>query len=700
MKQLIQSFKTGKTEIIEVPVPDVQNDHILIKTTNSLVSLGTEKMLIEFSNSSLLSKARKQPEKVKMVLDKIKTDGLISTINSVRNKLDQPISLGYCNVGKIVKIGQNVDGFKVGDRVISNGPHSEYVLVPKNLVSKIPDNISDEEAAFTVIGSIGLQGIRLMNPTYGETVVVMGLGLIGLLTAELLISNGCNVIGYDIDDKKINIAKSKGIIAFNSTKKNPVNYVKNLTKNVGADGVIITASSHQKGLISDAAKMSRKRGKIILVGVINLNLDRSEFYEKELTFQVSCSYGPGRYDPLYESKSIDYPLPFVRWTENRNFEVILDSISKGRLNVKDLVSEILPFENYEKVYNNISKLDSIAIIFKYKSAQKTQNSIKIVDKKSPKVGKVAIIGAGNFTKLTLLPSISNYKEYIKYIVSSKGLNSTLLAKKYDIEFSSSSFDEVLKDNDIEFIFITTRHNLHSNMILKSLKAKKHVFVEKPLALNLRDLKLIENEYKKTSSSLMLGFNRRFSPHIIKIKSLISSNPINIVATMNAGFIPSDSWVHDKSEGGGRIIGEACHYFDLLVFLTGSKIKSICSNSLESSENEDNVSILLKFHNGSNGVINYFSNGSKSYSKERIEIFSNGKNIILDNFSSTKGYGFKNFSSLKTYQDKGHKNQFKNLFQNIVNKRSIEIIPFDEIINVSRASILSLNSIKNNSWINV
>ncbi len=703
MKQILQSFKTGITELAELPTPTVKPGQLLIQTTRSLVSLGTEKMLVEFGKASLIQKARQQPHKVKMVLDKIKTEGLIPTLETVFNKLEQPLPLGYCNVGKVIKVGEGVIDFKVGDRVASNGQHAEFVLIPQNLAAHIPDNISDDEAVFTVIGSIGLQGIRLINPTIGETIVVIGLGLIGLLSAEMLIANGCKVIGYDLDDSKVEIANSKGIIAFNPLKGNdPVNFVNNKTNNIGADGVLITASAKTHEIISQAANMSRKRGRIVLVGVIGLNISRADFYEKELSFQVSCSYGPGRYDDNYEFKGIDYPLPFVRWTEKRNFETILQLISSGKLVVKDLISELVPLEDFNKVYGDIGNSKSIASIFKYKEINSPKHSI-VVNKNNSKFTKgiIGIIGSGNFTKMTMLPALKKTKANIKYIVSSGGINGTALAKKYNISQSTTDYELVLDDKDVDLIMITTRHNLHAEMVIKALNKGKHVFVEKPLALNNDELKEIEESYKNSNGSLMVGFNRRFSPHILKIKSTVADAQMNIVATMNAGNIPANVWVHDMLIGGGRIIGEACHYLDLMVFLSGSKIKSVCINAVgeNPSENTDNASILVKMENGSSGVINYFSNGSKSYSKERLEVFSQEKVLIMDNFIKTSGYGVKGFSKLKTKLDKGHKAQFGQIVKKI-KQGSVDLIPYDELINVTKASFAAIQSLKEGSWVTV
>jgi len=701
MKQIIQSFKTGETILEEVPSPQVGKGQILIRTTRSLVSLGTERMLVEFGKASLIQKARQQPDKVKMVLDKIKTDGLIPTLETVFNKLGQPLPLGYCNVGRVIEVGSGVTDFKVGDRVASNGPHAEFVCVPQNLAARVPDNISDEEAAFTVIGSIGLQGIRLLNPTLGETVVVTGLGLIGLITAQLLLANGCKVIGLDIDDAKLEIARSFGVLTFNTRNSDPVSFVESNTGSIGADGVIITASAKTDEIISQAARMSRKRGKIILVGVIGLNLSRAEFYEKELTFQVSCSYGPGRYDDDYEQKGIDYPLPFVRWTEKRNFETILSAIANRSIDVKSLISEVVELDNYGDIYGSIGNSKSIASIIKYSEDSQPTSAIRIEGVNMINgSGKIAIIGAGNFTKMTMLPAMDTAE--IKYIVSKGGLTSKTLASKHRIPYSSSSYEDVLKDEEVGLVAIATRHNLHANMTIKALLAGKSVFVEKPLALHQNELQEIIDAQQRSGCSVTVGYNRRFSPHIQKIKSMVpQSSPKNMIATMNAGFIPDSVWVHDMAVGGGRILGEACHYIDLLMFLSGSKVKSICMNALGISpkENTDNASILLKFENGDSGVINYFANGSKAYSKERLEMYFDEKTIIMDNFRTTKGYGTKGFNKLKTKLDKGHKNQFKKL-TDLAKKGGTPLIPLNEIINVTKASLACIESLKKDTWVTI
>lgn len=705
MKQIIQNLKSGETALEDVPAPQVKSGHILIQTTYSLISLGTERMLVEFGKASYLDKARQQPEKVKQVIEKVKADGLKPTVNAVFNKLNQPLPLGYCNVGKVIGIGRGVTELTIGDRVVSNGAHAEIVNVPKNLVAKIPEGVSNQEASFTVIGAIGLQGVRLCNPTFGETIVVVGLGLIGLITAQLLKANGCKVIGFDFDQKKSDLAKEQGIDAVNlSSGTDPVKYAMECSNYIGVDGVIITASNKSNDIISQAANMSRKRGRIILVGVIGLDINRSDFYEKELSFQVSCSYGPGRYDEEYELKGNDYPLPYVRWTEKRNFEAVLHAIQSKSLDVKPLISEEISFNEVVSAYRNISNSKSIATIIKYSDCPSTESTLKVSEISfNGSKGVLGIIGAGNFTSSTILPSLSKANAKIKYLASSGGLSSTALSKKFDIGYSTTNYKEILSDKEVDAVLVTTRHNSHASMTIEVLKSQKHVFVEKPLALNIAELDKIIEEQGNSGYSVTVGFNRRFSPHTIAIKKALGYGraPINIVATMNAGFVSKDMWVHDLDVGGGRIIGEACHFIDLLLYLTGSKIKSVCMSSMgvNTDESTDNASILLKFENGSNGVINYFANGSKAYSKERVEIYSQERTAVIDNFRKTKFFGFKGSSNVNTKQDKGHFNQFK-LYHDFITRGGKPIIPFDEIVNVTKVSFGAITSLKENSWIDV
>jgi predicted dehydrogenase/threonine dehydrogenase-like Zn-dependent dehydrogenase len=706
MKQIIQDLNKGDTILEEVPAPIIKPGQVLIETSRSLVSLGTERMLVEFGKSNLLQKAMQQPDKVKEVINKVKTDGLKPTINAVFNKLGQPLPLGYCNVGKVIAVGKGVDDFVVGDRVASNGSHAEYVCIPKNLVSKIPDNVTDEEAAFTVIGSIGLQGIRLANPTFGETFVVVGLGLIGLMTAQILKANGCKVIGFDFDSVKVALAKQLGIDAVNpGDGVDQVAYVNNATSNVGADAVIITASNKTNEIISQSAKMSRKKGRIILVGVVGLDISRADFYEKELTFQVSCSYGPGRYDDDYEQKGIDYPLAFVRWTEKRNFETILKAISSKSIHVEPLITERVLLEDYQHIYSEMAGSKSIASILVYSEKSNTpSHSIKINTNKFQKGdGVVGIIGAGNFTSAMILPCLKKNSAKLKYISSSTGLTGTVLAKKYNVSHSTTENDIIFKDEEVDLVLITTRHNSHAALAIEALRNGKNVFIEKPLALNKEELDKVIEVYKQSGKTITVGFNRRFAPLAVEMKKALgnANTPMNIIATMNAGFIPSKIWVHDMEVGGGRIIGEACHFIDLITYLSGSMVKSVCMNALggQPEENTDNASILLKYENGTNAVINYFANGSKAYAKERIEVYHQERTLVLDNWRKLKGYGFNNFNSASSGQDKGHQNQFNLLIESVKNGGE-SIIPMSELVNTTLASFAAVESLKTGAWVNL
>lgn len=712
MKQIIQELKTGDTILEDVSVPQVKSCSILVRTTRSLVSLGTERMLVDFGKANFIDKARQQPDKVKLVLDKVKTDGFKPTYDSVMNKLAQPLPLGYCNVGEVVAVGKGVSQFQIGDRVASNGPHAEYVLVPVNLATRVPDSVSDEEAAFTVIGSIALQGIRLLNPTFGETVVVIGLGLIGLITAELLVANGCTVIGFDFDIHKVKMASEKGIVAVDlSHGADPVAVVQEMTGMIGCDGVIITASNSSDEIMHQAAEMSRKRGRIILVGVVGLKLRRDDFYKKELSFQVSCSYGPGRYDESYEQRGSDYPLPYVRWTEQRNFEAVLQAIARGQLDVKRLITERVKLEDYLQIYGDMRKAGSIASIIEYPGNNGTalDSVVRIIDVKvSGKKGVVGIIGAGNFTASMILPQLAKTPAILQSIASSGGVTATTLARKFSIGKATTDYHTILADPEVDTVVVTTRHGVHASMVLEGLKAGKHVFVEKPLALHEEELDGIVEQYSELGQNgkaplLMVGFNRRFASLAVKMKALLGNGetPVNIVATMNAGFIPSDVWVHDPVSGGGRIIGEACHFIDLCSYFAGSRVIAVCMNAMGQHPDEmtDNATILLRYENGTNAVINYFANGSKAYAKERVEVFSQQRVLVMDNWRKLTGYGFKNFKSMSSAQDKGHGNQFR-LFVERVQQGGMPLIPFDDIVNTTRASFAAIESMRSKGWVSV
>lgn len=703
MYQLLQNLKNGETSIIEAPAPILNDNSVIIETSVSLISMGTEKMLVNFGKSSYLNKALQQPEKVKMVFDKIKTDGLLPTVDAVKSKLDQPIPLGYSNVGIVREIGKNVSGINIGQRVISNGPHADIVRANKNLISPIPDNVDNESAVFTVIASIGLQGIRLAKPTLGEKFVVFGVGLIGLLTVQLLKANGCQVLAVDLDSKKLKLAEKFGAeICDLSQNTDLIKSAFNFSNGIGVDGVIITTSTDSNDPITQSAEISRKKGRIILVGTSGLNLKRELFYEKELTFQVSCSYGPGRYDNYYEELGQDYPIAYVRWTEKRNFDSILEMIANNLINLKPLISEYINFEDAPDIYKNLlSDKSKLGIILKYKSEKNAElirtvniNSLdNIINKNKASIG---FIGAGNYASRTLIPLFKKLNANLDTIITSGGVNSSIQGKKFGFANASSDIDSILSNKLIDTAIIATQHDTHALYAEKLLLAGKHVYVEKPLAINNNELdslrKLyLENFKEKLRPQLMVGFNRRFSPHIKKIKSLIKNinEPKSIIMTMNAGYIAENHWTQDPLLGGGRIIGEACHYIDLMRFLVGKKITSFqaqkMGNNKSINKTDDKTFIILNFEDGSHGVIIYLANGSNKFPKERIEIFTAGKILQLDNFKKLKGFGWKGFNKLNLWkQDKGQLNCINSFINSI--QSGVPAIPSNEIFEIAAVTI--------------
>ncbi len=695
MKQLVLDLKSGHTALMEVPAPMVQEGHVLIQTTVSLVSPGTERMLVDFGKAGWIQKARQQPERVQQVLNKIKTDGLKPTLLTVKSKLGQPLPLGYSQCGKVIAVGKGVTGFAIGDRVVSNGFHAEVVSVPQNLVASVPDNVTDEQAAFTVIGAVALQSIRLTAPTFGETVAVIGLGLLGQLTTQLLKANGCRVFGFDIDEIKVQLASAEGIITANSNSIDPVQFASGHTSGLGVDAVIITASSRSDELISQAAQMCRKRGRIVLSGVTGLHIKRADFFEKELTFQVSCSYGPGRYDRAYEQQGQDYPIGFVRWTEQRNFEAVLAAFSSRQLDISKLISQRLIIEDYKQVYGQLGN-GVIAALLIYRTDQEHTTIVRSKVANASAANAIGIIGAGSFTSAVLLPGLKKAGGNINTIAAKGGLSAATLAQKFDISNSTTDYASILNDPDIGAVFIATQHKEHAAMVAEALNAGKHVFVEKPLAIDERGLQLITEAYQKSNRELFIGFNRRFAPFTIKMKELLqnASAPMNIVVTINAGRLPEKHWLNDADQG-GRIVGEACHFIDLCAHLSDSAVSAVSANS----SSDESTSILLKFDNGANAVINYFTNGHNAYDKERIEIYSDGRTLILENWRRLTGYGFKSFSRLKAAQNKGHEAQFRQIVNDLKSGATAKI-PFESIANTTRASFAAVESLRTNSWIDL
>lgn len=698
MKQILQSLKTGRTEVAEVPCPSVGSGRLLIGTRRTLVSAGTERMLVEFGKAGWLEKTRQQPDKVRMVLDKIKTDGLMPTVEAVLNKLDQPLPLGYCNVGHVLEVGAGASAFEVNDRVASNGKHAAAVSVPFNLCVKVPDAVSDDAAAFTVLGAIALQGIRLAQPTLGEAVVVTGLGLIGLVTVQLLRAQGCRVLGLDFDADKLALARQFGAEVVNlGDGEDPLAVAQIFSRGRGVDAVIITATTKSSEPVHQAAVMCRKRGRIVLVGVTGLELSRADFFEKELTFQVSCAYGPGRYDPSYEEKGNDYPVGFVRWTEQRNFEAVLDMMADGRLDVKPLISHRFAIDEAEKAYELVVGSEPLlGILLEYSQDEKSpltgrRQTVELRPQEAAssdlKQASVAFIGSGNYATAVLIPAFKATGARLKTVASNGGVSGLHAGRKFGFETTTTDTASVLADAEVNTVVITTRHDSHARLVCDALRAGKHVFVEKPLALRMEELAEIEALSLLGKSVLMVGFNRRFAPQVQKMKGLLRSvvGPKTFVMTVNAGGIPANHWTQDREVGGGRIIGEACHFIDLLRFLVGAPITEWHRMSMDSATH-DTVTLQLRFSDGSIGSVHYFANGSKSFPKERLEVFADGRVLQLDNYRKLRGFGWPGFTKMNLWQqDKGQRACAAAFVQAVVQMEQSPI-PIDEILNVSRVVV--------------
>jgi predicted dehydrogenase/threonine dehydrogenase-like Zn-dependent dehydrogenase len=635
-----------------------------------------------------------------MVLDKVRTDGLLPTIETVRNKLDQPLPMGYCNVGEVVAVGTGVAGFAVGDRVASNGRHAEMVAVPVNLCAQVPDAVSDDGAVFTVLGAIALQGIRLVQPTLGEVVVVTGLGLIGLLTVQLLKAQGCRVLGLDFDPAKLELARRFGAEVVDlQAGADPVGAALLASRGRGVDAVIVTASTKSSEPIHQAALMCRKRGRIVLVGVTGLDLSRADFYEKELTFQVSCSYGPGRYDSNYEEKGQDYPVGFVRWTEQRNFEAILDMLAEGHLVVEPLISHRFNVDQASAAYAVVAGSEpSLGIILKFSDLStevKTRaRTVPLVLNKPTHcssmrndVVRVSVVGAGNYAGAVLIPAFKAAGAQLVRIASQGGVSSLHVGRKFGFEAATTDSSALLEDSLINAVIVSTRHDTHAEFVLRALSAGKHVFVEKPLAIRLEDLDKIAIAARSTNKLVMVGFNRRFAPQVRKIQDLLTGvpGPKTFVMTVNAGAIPGNHWTQNPEVGGGRLVGEACHFIDLLRFLAGTSICKYLVLPMR-TESKDSFTITLQFSCGSLGTIIYLGNGSKAFPKERLEIFASGRVLQLDNFRRMRGYGWPGFKSMNLWsQDKGQM-ACALAFCDALRRGGHSPIPMDELLDVGRVSI--------------
>ena len=739
MKQVLQNFKTGELLVMEVPQPTTKPGGVLVAVSASLISVGTEKMVVNLAQASLLGKARRRPDQVRQVIEKVRQVGLLTTYEQVINRLDSLMPLGYSCAGTVIEVGEGVKEFQVGDRVACGGGgyanHAEVVFVPKNLVSRIPNAlekaISFEEAAFTTVGAIALQGIRQTEPTMGETIAVVGLGLLGLLTVQLLKANGCQVIGMDINAKRCQLAESLGCDGTATENGAFLSLVENRTKGNGVDAVLITAGTKSNSPIELAADACRERGRITAVGLVSLDVPRRVFYDKELDLRLSRSYGPGRYDPKYEEGGQDYPIGYVRWTENRNMAAFLDLLAQGKIQLETMITHRFDIDEAAKAYNLITgqadEVDPLAVILKnphadrittplhgLKTVRLTKTSEIDSSTSTPNKAQVqvALIGAGTFARGVLLPALKKVEgSKLRAISNSTGSSARHLADKYKADYCTSSVDELLSDKEVDAILVATRHDSHASLVLKGLEAGKHVFVEKPLALSDSELETVATAYyqgretKKGSKTVMVGFNRRFAPLSIRLKDFVNSidEPLAVNYRVNAGFIPTSHWIHDSEIGGGRIIGELCHFFDFLLFLTGEKPINLYAQSLPNlgRYNNDNLTVSVSFDGGSIGTIMYMANGDKTFPKEVITVFGGGTAAELNDFRSLilarDGRSTKHRSQLK--QDKGHQAELK-AFINALRDNSGEPIPFQESVITTKATFRIQESLRSGKVVKI
>ncbi len=718
MKQLIQSYKTGELGIFELPPPACGERGVLVRTTASLVSAGTEKMIVDLAKKSLIGKAQARPDLVKQVIQKMKQEGIRNTLKKVFTKLDTPIPLGYSCAGNVIEVGSNLSGVSIGDRVACGGAgyasHSEINYIPRNLFVKIPDGVDDADASFVTVGAIALQGVRQTDPAIGENIAVIGLGLIGQLTVQLLKANGCRVLGVDIDSDRLELAMQLGADAV----CNPDDLLQtagDFSNGFGVDAVIITASTQSNQPIVDAGEISRMKGRVVVVGMVGMDIPRNSYYKKELELRLSMAYGPGRYDPQYEEHGIDYPYAYVRWTEQRNFEAFLGLVAEGKITPKKLVTHRFDFAEALKAYDLLEgktkeKYLGIVLTYSHESGAEHKKSITISSKSigDDKIA-VGLIGAGNFTKAVMLPALKKFPEFaLAGLCTATGISAHATGTKYGFKHITTDSNAIFDNPEINTIFVTTRHNTHAEYVLRALRAGKHVFVEKPLCITMQELEEIREAYELRAESqelkiLMVGFNRRFSPLVQQMKQALGDMPMSIIYRVNAGVIPRESWIQDSEIGGGRIIGEVCHFIDTCSFLAGADPIDVYASCVRKGDasvaDEDNVSIILTYPNGSIATIVYCAYGDRQMPKEHIELFCPNSAMQMNDFRELTVYrGGKKQMTKSANQDKGFTNELE-AFRNAV-KSGKAAIPLQSIFATTAAAFKVLESLRTKSAISL
>lgn len=713
MKQLLQNLKSGKTEVIEVPIPTPQAGEALIQTTASLVSAGTERMVVEFAEKSLVGKARSRPDLVRQLIDKARREGILSTIEAAFNRLDQPMPLGYSSAGTIVALGPGLQGFHVGQRVACAGGnyavHAEYACVPARLLTPLPDEVDCESAAFTTLAAIALHGFRLAETQIGERVAVVGLGLLGLLAIQIARAAGCQVFGVDVDARRVELARSFGVEAVIRAEAEEA--APAFTRNRGFDAVLICADTASADPVELAGVIARDRGRVVAVGAVGLHIPRKIYYEKELNFINSRSYGPGRYDPSYEEGGHDYPLGYVRWTEGRNFEAVVELVAAGKLQVTPLITHRIPIENAAEAYEIITgkkKEAFLGVVLAYPSVS-SETASRVTFSTAKREGlpaKLGVLGAGNFATAVMLPAVKGLGNIeLVGIASASGQSAAHAARKFGFRYACSDETQIIHDADINTIAILTRHHLHAGQVMAALKAGKHVFCEKPLAVNREQAKEMREQCSAPHSLLMVGFNRRFAPLAIRLRTFLADRKEPLVAhyRVNAGYIPLSHWLHDPEQGGGRIIGEGCHFVDLLAFLVGTPPVTVSAQGLPDAGRyrEDNVMLTFAFSDGSLGTVSYLANGDKSFPKERVEAFCGGRVAVLDDFRSLELVrdGKRESIHSRLRQDKGHRAAWQ-AFAAAIETGGMPPIPYGHLFGVTEATFAAVEALRNHETVSI
>ena len=710
MKQVVQNLKNGNTEILNVPIPKIKAGCILIKTAASLVSAGTERNLVDFAEKSLVGKARSRPDLLKQVVEKARREGVLTTLDAALNRLDQPLALGYSSSGTVIQIGDGITDYKIGDRVVCAGGghavHAEFALVPENLIAHLPENVDFESSAFATLGAIALNGLRLAGLEVGEKVAVIGLGLLGLVASQVAAAAGCEIYGVDISPARVKFAIGLGLTA--GTNHSALEHYQSFTRGRGFDHVLICADTPSDDTVELAGVIARDRGHVVSLGVVGLNLPRKPYYEKELYFQVSRSAGPGRYDLDYEEKGMDYPLGYVRWTEGRNLEAFVDLLAKDKIDVKPLITHRFKINEATKAYDLITGKTSSAylgVLLTYDEKIDTnRKSVLLRDgsntrSSSDSAVKLGVIGAGNYAGAVFLPAVKKAGgSSLIGITSPGGISAQNLGRKFGFQFAASDEKEILARKEINTVAVLSRHDSHAALTLSALKSGKNVYCEKPLALKVEDLKLIEKELrKKDHPYLMVGFNRRFAAFSKSLMAFFDdrSEPLMMHYRVNAGFLPLTHWLHDPISGGGRLVAEGCHFIDFLCFLTRQAPVQMNVASLpdKGKYHQDNLHITLEFPDGSLGTIAYLANGSRSYKKEYVEVFCGGKIGILDDFQNLELVDDrqKKVYRSRLRQDKGHQSAWSSFTSAIVNSTE-EPISYDAILNVAYATLACQKSL--------